>query len=91
MLALLEKVTLRPHQLSSSDVAAVREAGVSTQAISDALHVCFMFSMIDRLADSLGWHVQSAEEFKKDARFLLKRGYELIGPVRRRALASPRG
>jgi hypothetical protein len=31
--------------------------------------------------------VQSVEEFGKDADFLLKRGYNLVGPVRRRALA----
>jgi hypothetical protein len=89
MLALLERTTLTPHELSPSDVAEIRNAGVSTQAISDALHVCFMFSMIDRLADSFGWHVQSAAEFRKDASFLLKKGYDLIGPVRRRALAEP--
>jgi hypothetical protein len=91
MLALLEKTTLAPSELSPSDVADVRKAGVPAHAISDALHVCFMFNMIDRLADSFGWHVQSAEEFRKDARFLLKKGYDLIGPVRRRALAEPRG
>ncbi len=90
MLGLLEKVTLAPGELSSSDVTEVRRAGVSTQAISDALHVCFMFNLIDRLADSFGWHVPSAEAFRKDARFLLKKGYELVGPVRRRALAEPR-
>jgi hypothetical protein len=83
-------VTLRPDELTPSDVAEAREAGVSTQAISDALHVCFVFNLIDRLADSLGWHVQSNEEFRQDARFLLKKGYELIYPVRRRALARPR-
>jgi hypothetical protein len=49
--------------------------------------VCFMFNMIDRLADAFGWHVQTLEEFEKDAGFLLKNGYDLIGPVRRRALA----
>ncbi len=45
--------------------------------------------LIDRLADSLGWRVQTAEQFDKDAKFLLKKGYNLIGPVRKRALATP--
>ena len=36
-----------------------------------------------------GWHVQTAEQFAQDARFLLKRGYDLVGPVRRRALGRP--
>ena len=90
MLSLLEKVTLTPNEISSSDVAAVRATGVSHEAISDALHVCFLFNLIDRLADSFGWRVPSAAEFRKDGPFLLKRGYDLIGPVRRRALRRSR-
>ena len=86
-LALLEKVTLTPDRVEPADVEAVRAAGVSEQAISDALHVCFSFNLIDRLADSFGWHVQTREEFAKDATFLLKRGYDLVGPIRTRALA----
>jgi hypothetical protein len=87
-LALLEKVTLTPDDVGPGDVEAVRAEGVSDQAISDALHICFCFNLIDRLADAFGWHVQTADEFNKDANFLLKKGYELIGPIRKRALAA---
>jgi hypothetical protein len=90
MLSLLEKITLAPHEVTASDVDEVREAEVSRQAISDALHVCFMFNLIDRLADSFAWHVPSHEAFRRDGKFLLKKGYDLIGPVSRRALAEPR-
>jgi hypothetical protein len=87
MLGLIEKVTLTPSEVRPSDVETVRRAGVSDRAIAEALHVCFGFNLIDRLADAFGWHVQTVEEFGKDADFLLKRGYDLIGPIRRRALA----
>jgi hypothetical protein len=87
-LGLLEKVTLSPEQVQTIDADAVRAEGVSEQAISDALHVCFSFNLIDRLADAFGWHVQTVDEFGKDATALLKRGYTMIGPVRKRALAS---
>lgn len=87
-LALLEKVTMTPDEVGPADVEAARRAGASDQDISDALHVCFCFNLIDRLADSFGWHVQTRDEFDKDAKFLLKKGYNLIGPVRKRALAS---
>jgi hypothetical protein len=80
-------VTLEPDRVGPDDVEAVRVAGVSDQAISDALHVCFCFNLIDRLADAFAWRVQTGPEFDKDAKFLLKHGYELIGPVRKRALA----
>jgi hypothetical protein len=86
-LALLEKVTQSPDEVTPADVDAVRAEGVSDQAISDALHICFCFNLIDRLADAFGWHVQTVAEFNKDATFLLKKGYELIGPVRKRALS----
>jgi len=86
-LGLLEKVTLAPEGMGRAEIESVRSAGVSDQAISDALHVCFSFNLIDRLADAFGWHVQTADEFGKDAKVLLKRGYQMIGPVRKRALA----
>ncbi len=89
MLGLLETVTLTPDEVRPAHVEAVRAAGVSDHAINDALHVCYCFNLIDRLADSFGWHVQTAEQFDKDAKFLLKKGYNLIGPVRKRALATP--
>jgi hypothetical protein len=87
-LSLLEKLTLSPDEVTSADIRAIRAEGISDQAISDAMHVCFGFNLIDRLADAFGWHVQTEEEFGKDASFLLKKGYELIGPVRKRALAT---
>lgn len=88
MLGFLEKVTLTPDAVTPADAEAVRATGVSDQAIEDALHVCFSFNLIDRLADAFGWHVQTQDQFGKDASFLLKRGYGLIGPVHKRAMAS---
>lgn len=86
-LALLEKMTLAPEALAPSDVDAVRAAGLSDEAISDAVHVSFMFNLIDRLADSFGWPLRTPEGYAASAGFMLKKGYEMAGPVRRRALA----
>lgn len=55
MLGYLEAVTLRPHELRPEDAEAVRAAGVSDQAIVDALLVAAYFNLIDRLADSFGF------------------------------------
>ena len=79
---------MTPERVGPDDIEAVRTSGVTDQEISDALHVCFCFNLIDRLADAFGWHVQTREEFDKDAKFLLKKGYELFGPIRKRALAD---
>jgi alkylhydroperoxidase family enzyme len=55
MLGYLEAVTLRPAGVRPDDAEAVRAAGVSDQAIVDALLVAAYFNLIDRLADSFGF------------------------------------
>ena len=76
-LTFLEKLTLRPDELEPADAEAVRAAGVSDAALRDAILVCALFSMIVRLADSLGWDVPSPERFRLRAPAMLKGGYAL--------------
>ena len=47
------------------------------QALRDAATVCALFSMIVRLADSLGWDVPSAERLAARAPAMLEGGYAL--------------
>ena len=75
MLGLLEVSTLRPEALTPSDVRAVLEAGVSREAIRDALYVAFLFNTYDRLADTLGWELPDERYYTKAGQFLLKKGY----------------
>jgi alkylhydroperoxidase family enzyme len=76
-LGFLEKLTLRPAEVTHEDANAVRAAGVSDEALVDAIHVCALFSMIVRLADSLGWDVPSYESFAARADQMLATGYAL--------------
>jgi alkylhydroperoxidase family enzyme len=76
-LGFLEKLTLRPDELVPADVDAVRDAGVSTQALRDAATVCALFSMIVRLAESFGWDVPSWERLTARAPAMLEGGYKL--------------
>ena len=76
-LGFLEKLTLRPANVSREDADAVRAAGVSDDALVDAIHVCALFSMIVRLADSLDWDVPSFESFAERADGMLTSGYAL--------------
>jgi alkylhydroperoxidase family enzyme len=76
-LGFLEKLTLRPGDVSREDADAIRAAGVSDDALVDAIHVCALFSMIVRLADSLGWDVPSYESFAERADSMLASGYAL--------------
>jgi len=76
-LALLEKLTLRPETLTAADAGAVRDTGVSEEALVDAIHICALFSMIVRLADSLGWDVPPFDSFYDRADGMLESGYRL--------------
>jgi alkylhydroperoxidase family enzyme len=50
-LRFLEAVTLRPDELDASPALA---AGVSREALRDAVYVAAAFNLIDRFADAIG-------------------------------------
>ena len=68
-------MTLAPGEVGREDVDAVRRTGVSDEAIADALHVCALFNVIDRIADGLGFDVPTAEQFAAAAPAFFERGY----------------
>ena len=68
-------MTLRPAELRAEHVARLLETGVTDAGVIDALYVGFLFNLIDRVADSLGFEVVSAERFDKGADRLLSHGY----------------
>jgi len=76
-LGFLEKLTLQPNDVRPADVTPLRRAGVSDAAIEDAINVCALFNIYDRLADALGWHLPDAAGYAASAQALLKRGYLL--------------
>jgi len=76
-LGFIEKLTLRPAELTPDDAAAVRTAGVSDEALVDAIHVAALFNAIVRLADSLGWDVPAFEHFQARADAMVEGGYSL--------------
>ena len=70
-------MTLRPDELTPADADAVRAAGVSDDALVDAIHVCAYFNMIVRLADSLDWDVPTDEQFAARAQAMFEGSYAL--------------
>jgi alkylhydroperoxidase family enzyme len=71
----LEKLTLTPGEIEKNDIAPMRIAGVSDQAIEDAIYVCTYFNIIDRIADSFDFEVLSSETFAQRAGNFLREGY----------------
>jgi len=82
-LGFLEKLALSPDDVTSGDAEAVRAAGVSDEALRTASMVCALFSMIVRLADSLGWDVPPWERTRGRAAAMLAGGYSLGTESRR--------
>jgi alkylhydroperoxidase family enzyme len=76
-LGFVEKLTLRPDELTHADAETAYAAGVSRDALIDAIHVAALFNMIVRLADSLGWDVPPFEAFYARAEGMLNSGYAL--------------
>ncbi len=53
-LALVRKQAREPETLSPADVAAARRAGVSAEALLDAVAICAAFSILTRIAGAFG-------------------------------------
>ncbi len=77
MLGFLEKITLSPGEVSSDDIAILQSAGLNKRAIEEALYVCFLFNLIDRLADAFDFHLPTAEGFCRNGRVLYTLGYRI--------------
>jgi alkylhydroperoxidase family enzyme len=80
-LGFLEKLTLHPDDVTSEDADAVRRAGVSEEALEDAIYVCVIFSVLVRLADAMGWRLPPEESHRRSASMLLKLGYAFPPPL----------
>jgi uncharacterized peroxidase-related enzyme len=74
-LAFLEVMTLRPKDLKAEHAKAALSAGVSPEALMDAIAVGALFSIVTRYADALDFAVPTSQEFERAANMLLKRGY----------------
>jgi uncharacterized peroxidase-related enzyme len=80
---LLERLTADPDSVGPEDMAAVRAAGVPDDAIVDALHVCFVFNSVNRMANAFGWSWDSDAHVRTAAGVIHRIGYRLPGVVLR--------
>jgi uncharacterized peroxidase-related enzyme len=79
-LALLEKLTLDPDGVTREDIERVQAAGVSDAAIEDAVHLCALFNIINRLADAFDFDPSlgsTPEIVAKGANAALRFGYKI--------------
>lgn len=76
-LGFLEKLTLTPEAVRPADITPLRAAGVSDAGIEDAIHVCALFNIYDRLADAMNWYLPGPDGYAASGRSLMQRGYRL--------------
>jgi alkylhydroperoxidase family enzyme len=75
MLGFLEKLTLQPEAVTAEDTIPLRVVGLNTAAIEEAIYVCTLFNILDRLADSFGFDLLDERGYAASAKQLLTRGY----------------
>ncbi len=79
-LGLLQKLTREPEKVTPEDMDGVVSAGVSRRAIEDAIRVCALFNIINRLADAFDFDPMAdadPELITRATRMLLQRGYKI--------------
>ena len=74
-LGLLEKLTLSPDEVSPADIAPLRASGLSDEAIAQAIYICALFNVINRLADSFDFEMPTPKETQRVSLYLFRLGY----------------
>lgn len=80
--AYLEKLTLTPQELGVEDIKILHEAGLSDAAIEEAAYVTYLFSVMDRLADTFDFDIPKEAHVSNTGKFLFKNGYRLLKFIR---------
>jgi len=74
-LSFLETLALRPDEVSAEAIVQMREAGVSEAGIEEAIVICALFSIADRLADTFDYERPDPRMMEKAGEQMLLRGY----------------
>jgi alkylhydroperoxidase family enzyme len=75
-LHVIKQVSIDHTKLTSDHFTTLRQLGISRQAVVDALDVAYLFNIITRIADALGFYCGPDQAFEMSATRLLKRGYK---------------
>ena len=76
---LLDALTRDPDAVPHTELTAARSAGLGDEALIDALHVAYVFNLINRIADALDFGYRSERDRLRGARILRRNGYRLPG------------
>jgi alkylhydroperoxidase family enzyme len=71
----LEALTLRPTEVDAAAIRELKAAGLNEQAIREAMYVCFLFNVLDRLADALDFTMPTDKEARTIGKITFRLGY----------------
>jgi len=71
----LEALTLRPTEVDAAAMRELKAAGLNDRAIREATYVCFLFNVLDRLADALDFTMPTEEEARAIGKLTFRLGY----------------
>jgi len=74
-LEFLEKLTLTPQSIGRADADAARAAGLSDRALHEIIYVCFLFSVMTRLADAFDFPLLDEPGLRRSVRLVKWYGY----------------
>ena len=73
LLALIEKITRDSLSVTDADIETVKAAGMSEEAIYDAITVCSLFQFYNTWVDASG--VPALETYEHSGKRMAKNGY----------------
>lgn len=71
----VEKLTKTPGRLTAEDLQPMYDAGVTRQAIEEAIRITFVFSTINRLADAFDFELAQGKQRGRMGFMLFNMGY----------------
>lgn len=77
MVGFLRRLSHEPESLTPADVAALRAAGISDDAVREAAHAAALLEIANRVNTSLGIEAMDEKGNRRAAAMLLHRGYDL--------------
>ncbi len=77
LLHYVKKLTLTPSRVAQADADAVTSAGWSEKTLSDAIAVCGLFCLINRVVDGHGIEAQPIEDSRTAAEMVKQHGYSM--------------
>ena len=75
MFEFIDKVNRTSNQITQSDVDAARRAGLSDEALYDAITVCSLFNFYNRWIDATGVHDMPSSAYELSGKRLKEHGY----------------